>query len=241
MGVVRVEIGLNINICLVAVKILLDIKSEENVMNYEDFNTLVHSRASHRKFANDPVSDEEIRNVVEAARMAPSGHNFQPWKFIAIRSKDVIQKLEKAIDKGLKALYENFPEDFIKKMEGYRFFIDHFKDAPLSIAVLTTRYEYKPTDSIPKKFGVELPKVEHFDMELLGVGAAIQNMLLAAEAQGLASCWLVEPATYAQKAIEEVLEVEEGYNFISLIALGRPTKERKPAPKKGVDEILTIV
>ena len=210
-------------------------------MNFEDFNQLVHARASHRKYSEDPVSDDEIRSIVETARVAPSGHNYQPWKFIAIRSKSIIQKIDAALDKELKTLYTGLPEEFVKKLEGYRFYFEHFKNAPVSIVVLTKKYFYKPIDSIPVEYGVELPKMEHFDMELLGIGAAIQNMLLAAQAQGLASCWLVGPNIFAQKAIEEILEVEEGYNFISLVSLGRPTKVRTPAPKKELEEILTII
>ena len=54
---------------------------------------LIKSRRSTRRFKPDLVSDEDINAVLEAAQWAPSGENFQPWKFIVIKSKERMEQI----------------------------------------------------------------------------------------------------------------------------------------------------
>jgi nitroreductase len=53
-------------------------------------------RRSVRKYTADPVSDEILGRVLEAARLAPSGKNLQPWKFIVVRSAETRERLARA-------------------------------------------------------------------------------------------------------------------------------------------------
>jgi len=52
-----------------------------------DFYEVIRTRRSIRSFKPDPVPDEVLRKVLDAARIAPSGSNRQPWKFILVRDK----------------------------------------------------------------------------------------------------------------------------------------------------------
>ena len=54
---------------------------------------VIKSRHSVRKFTDQPVSDEDLNAILEAARWAPSGTNKQPWHFIIIKNKDTQYKL----------------------------------------------------------------------------------------------------------------------------------------------------
>jgi nitroreductase len=62
---------------------------KETVMEIEKFIDLVKSRRSIRAYRPDPIPDEYVRQIIEAARWAPSGGNSQPWEFIVIKRKDV--------------------------------------------------------------------------------------------------------------------------------------------------------
>lgn len=53
----------------------------------------LQKRRSIRKFTDEPVTDDEIRAVLEAARMAPSWANVQPWEFIVLRDRNLIEKI----------------------------------------------------------------------------------------------------------------------------------------------------
>jgi nitroreductase len=218
----------------------VDFIKKGGIMDIRALNTLLSSRASHRKFAADPVPEGDIRLMIENARLAPSGHNNQPWRYIAVTNRELINKMADAVVKNLQALYPSLPDSEVQALEKYKFFLEHFREAPLVMAILVRRDEYTTT-ILQAKYHVQLPKAEHFDMELLGVGATVENLLLVAQAMGYGSCWMTEPITYAQKALEDILNVKAPYHVVSIVPIGKPTKERKCAPKKNVDELLQIL
>lgn len=61
-----------------------------------DFLEVVKTRRSIRRYKPDPVSDEIINRLIDAARHAPSADNIQPWEFIVVRDKQVKEKLSQA-------------------------------------------------------------------------------------------------------------------------------------------------
>ncbi len=56
----------------------------------------IQKRRSVRKYKEDPIPEEALLRVLEAARLAPSGKNFQPWEFIIVRDKALKEKLARA-------------------------------------------------------------------------------------------------------------------------------------------------
>lgn len=200
----------------------------------------LQSRASHRKFIPEEVNIEDIRLIIDSSRFAPSGHNHQPWKFIVIRRKAVIAELSEIVKKRVDEVIKMLPENFTNEMMKYRFFIEHFESAPCVILVAIKKEEYI-TSKIKKSYKTILDDAQHFDMELIGAGAVIQNLLLSALTLGYATCWMTEPVVYAQKEIEVFINLESDYHFVSLIALGKPVKQRECLPKKEVNELLSII
>ena len=57
---------------------------------------VIQKRRSVRKYKQDPIPEEALLRVLEAARLAPSGKNFQPWKFIIVKDKALKEKLARA-------------------------------------------------------------------------------------------------------------------------------------------------
>ncbi|HPE57323.1 MAG TPA: nitroreductase family protein [Bacteroidales bacterium] len=55
------------------------------------FLNLAKSRFSLRKYTTQPVSDDDLKNILEAGRVAPSAVNYQPWKFLVIREKETLE------------------------------------------------------------------------------------------------------------------------------------------------------
>jgi nitroreductase len=66
-----------------------------------DFIDVVRKRRSIRKYTSEKVSDEKLANIIEAALLAPSGGNRQPWRFIVMKEKDVKAKVADACSKQL--------------------------------------------------------------------------------------------------------------------------------------------
>ena len=69
-------------------------------MNPEEVLHLMKDRRSIRKFKPDPVEDEKIENMLEAARWTQSASNRQPWRFIVIKNKGIVSKLQSAANFG---------------------------------------------------------------------------------------------------------------------------------------------
>ena len=57
---------------------------------------VIIARRSVRKFRKDPVPEAALARILEAARLAPSGKNLQPWKFIVVRDSETRKKLAAA-------------------------------------------------------------------------------------------------------------------------------------------------
>ncbi len=67
-------------------------------MNYESLLELVKKRRSIRKFKPEPIPDEYVGKIIEAARWAPSGANSQPWEFIVIKKQELRDRFVELID-----------------------------------------------------------------------------------------------------------------------------------------------
>jgi nitroreductase len=71
---------------------------KEGIMKYEDLMELFENRRSIRKFKADPVPEEYVDKIIEAARLAPAGFNSQPWEFVVIKDKTLKDKIVDVID-----------------------------------------------------------------------------------------------------------------------------------------------
>lgn len=211
-----------------------------NTMNIGELKSLLICRASHRKYLGDPVPREDIVEMADAARHAPSGHNLQPWKLIAISNRDLIRRMAELSTNEYAGLVEQLPDEVRDEYGKFGFYAGHFVSAPLVFVILSRKSEIDSV-KIENLYGVKLPATRCFDLDSLGVGAFIQNLLLAAEALGYGTCWVAAPVMYAQAKMDELLGVEEPWHTVSLVSVTRPVRERKGAPKKNVDDILTIV
>jgi len=207
-------------------------------MNIRDFTALLQGRASHRKLTSEPVADETVRTLIDCARLAPSGHNFQPWRFIAMRNPRLLQQLADAVGRKVEAVLPALPAETAAELSRYRFFLEHFRASPLTIAVVSRETDYVTTQ-VRRRADAAMPATGLLNMTLLGVGAAINNLLLAAQALGYGTCWLTGPLDYAQPELEALLDIAPPEHLVSLITVGRPQKEKGGAPRKGVDELLS--
>ena len=66
-------------------------------MNYDSFLELAKNRRSIRRFKPDPIPDEYVDKIIEAARWAPSGFNSQPWEFVVIKDKKLKDEVMKIV------------------------------------------------------------------------------------------------------------------------------------------------
>jgi nitroreductase len=187
----------------------------------------IYNRHSVRQFQDEPVADEVIKSILDAANQAPSAHNQQSWQFIVLRGQ---KKLE------LSQLVNKKAADFPKPSAAIlRMAARSLANAPVVIAV-------KNTGSLISH-GSELFQIEKersFDffrtMEIQSSAAAVENLLLAASSLGLGSVWL--GILYLIKGdVLEFLGEEQG-EFMAVIPVGYPKKESGGPKKISLEYVL---
>lgn len=170
-----------------------------------DFLQLVASRQSDRAYdASRPVEREKLERILEAARLAPSACNAQPWKFVVVTEAELACQVGKATA-GL----------------GMNKFA---KDAPVHILIV------EESMNITSFLGAKI-KDKYFP--LIDIGIAAAHITLAAEAEGLGSCilgWFDEPQIKRLLGIPQgkrlLLDITLGYSVKP-----KRKKSRKPMDK----------
>jgi len=202
----------------------------------------IETRHSVRKFKADIPPIEDVKKIINAARLAPSSTNNQMWHFIVIYNPAVKNKMKQAIIQTYdEILTWKEAEGKENKINFYKQFSAFFTDAPVNIAVLMEP-KVSLMAEIMREKGVSEEKITRMrpNPELLSIGAAIENLSLAAHALGYGSCWLTAPL-YACKKLEEILDVQSPYQLVSLLCLGKPETKTTGPQKKDLSEVMTVI
>ena len=180
------------------------------------------TRRSIRAYTDQPVSDEDLQEILECGLYAPSCSNMQPWHFVVVRSPEAKQKVDelmgvvaKSVEPDLQQAFEGHPE----VVEETCSFIRQLGGAPVYVLVFWQKPDFNGKD----------PKVLS-----LSIGAAIENMLVAARAKGIGSCWLTAPLDADVGENLRAAFAPENGQFCSLLTLGYPAKEGK-APRRKIN------
>jgi len=180
--------------------------------NHSDyFYNLVQNRQSDRAYDTRPVGREIILRIIEAARLAPSACNAQPWHFIVVDEPELKNKLADAA---------------ASRVLG----INHFtKQAPVHIVIVM-----EPAN-LNSNFG-SLVKGKTFP--LIDIGIAAEHICLAAKAEGLGSCmlgWFDEPA------VKKLLDIPKSRRVPLIITLGYPASDEvRQKRRKDFNEIVSF-
>ena len=145
----------------------------------------IRKRHSVRSYLPDEVSSEKLERILEAARLAPSAVNMQPWHFIVVSDQLKRRKLSKG------------------------------------------RYA---------KFLVESPvvlvgcgdKKASRNWHMVDTAIAMQNMVLAATGEGLATCWI---GSFNENQVKELLSIPERFRVVALLAVGYSREKKELASK----------
>lgn len=179
-----------------------------------DVFTAMKERRSCRSFSQDPVGEEAMSKILEAATWAPSPLNAQPWEFIVVRNQNVKEKIFSEADRCRQWALETSGWKWLGK-----YAVDFLKDVPVIIAVVGD----------PQKTGMDMFQEDGKVGYQHACAAAIQNMHLAAHALGLSTLWFT---LFDKKAMGEILDVDAGRTPLALICVGKAGEEMAPVPRK---------
>lgn len=179
-------------------------------MMNDSLQQIIQSRRSIRKYQEKPVEREKIRTCIEAARLAPSAENHQPWRFVVLDQPALIQKFG---GKAFSGIYR--PTRWAQK-------------APVIVVL------FAKIDFLVNRLG---RWVQGNQFYLLDLGIAGEHFVLRAEALGLGTCWI---GWFDAKKTREFFSLSRNFRAVALFSLGYPAQKRKPRKLLDINEIMSF-
>jgi nitroreductase len=194
-------------------------------MDYEGFLKLVKTRRSIRSFKPDPVPDEYVERIIEAARWAPSGANSQPWEFIVVKDKQIKDRIVDIV---------NEHSEYSRKVELTR--EEDLRFPAISGPVREPGYKNAPVfiilcgDPRTKEAYPLLTLVTRGDSHFTsGLANAFLYMTLAATTLGLGCQWVSATGNpFVKSLLRGLLEIPQNLEIYDMLVLGYPASQPKP-------------
>lgn len=169
----------------------------------------IRTRRSIRKYKDKPVDDEKITQMLESARLAPSGSNTQPWHFIVVKSESGRQKLAKAAHNQ-----------------------EWMLSAPVFVVcVADVRSRIEESAEVHLTENSPEPDLKQI---IRDTSISVEHILLEADSLGLGTCWV---AWFTQQDIRPILNIPEDKYVVGIITIGYADEAPNARPRKKLEEI----
>ena len=189
----------------------------------------IKQRRSIRKYSPTQVPREILNQILEAAQWAPSAHNAQPCRFIILTQtkskKNLAVAMAKARTKDL--IKDNVSLELRQRINEAS--VQRFTNAPVLVIACITMAEMT-------KYPDEQRQKNERDLAIQSLGAAVENMLLAAHSKGLGACWFCAPV-FCKDAVRKALQIPEDVEPQALVAMGYPTEKPSTTLRKPFHDI----
>ena len=172
------------------------------------FRELAKNRMSIRRFLDKPVERDKIFACLEAARIAPSSENSQPWRFLVVDDPELKNKFSRKVFSGIYKVSK-----FAAK-------------APILILIIAQ------LDIVAHKLGKQIQNIQ---FHLIDIGIAGEHLVLQAEELGLGTCWM---GWFDVRKARRFFKIPKKYKIVALMPVGyyekKPSRKRK---RKSMEEI----
>jgi nitroreductase len=170
----------------------------------------IADRRSIREYTAEPVTDTAVESLIEAARLAPSGSNTQPWHFIVVRSEEQRRAIAEVC--GRQAWMVTAPVHVVCVGDiGCR--VKDYAGPPL-----------EEDSSLP-----ELKRV------IRDMAIAVEHLVLEATAQGLGTCWV---GLFTQDELRSLLGIPGDKYVLAVVVVGHPAESPSPRPRRARDDMV---
>lgn len=169
---------------------------------------IIAQRRSVRRYLDKPIEREKILTCLEAARLAPSADNVQPWRFLVVDDPELKDELANNVFSGIYSVSK-----FAAK-------------APVLIMILAR------LDILANRIGKQIQGVNFY---LIDSGIAGEHIVLQAEELGLGTCWI---GWFNSRKARKILGIQKKYKIVSFLSMGyyekKPSREKK---RKNLEDI----
>jgi len=198
----------------------------------------IRQRRSIRRYRPEAIPKELVLRMLEAARLAPSASNCQPWRFLIVVDAEEKRRL--------------------REMAGYPF----VETAPMVVVCAADLDTYSPHSSALRyrelldsgilesfadqppdpKLGARLSRLRELDRAglvrraMANTYIAIEHLVLAAASMGIGTCWV--GAADESEEVRALFDLPESIIIVALVAVGYPAEEPRPRPRLEMEDIL---
>jgi nitroreductase len=211
------------------------------------FDAMYSARAL-RRLKPDPVPEELINRILDAAIRAPSAGNAQNWVFIVVRDEAQRQRLGAIYRKASDEVAEIYAargrpahltdQQYKRLLEGGAYLWDHMGDAPVLLVPCLRKRDMPPRDALPRQVAERFDIHLAYQQRILGASIypAIQNIILACRALGLGTLITTNHILYEEEVRLALGLPEEVFTF-ALMPLGFPLDNPGPLSRRPIAEV----
>ena len=203
---------------------------------------LMKSRRSIRRFKSERPSTEQITRLIEAAITAPSASNKQPWRFLIVTNRSVIDRLATSVRAAIDRVAAHIEPGSQHAFRSYGDYFTRFDNAPVVIVVI-----FRSLTVLSHLVDSDLWEDDHLcirrmerDSGLIGAAMAMQNLLLMAHDSGLGASGLTGPLV-ADGEIRRILELQPSWEIAAFIATGFAAEEPPAPERKAAEKVMTWI
>ncbi len=189
---------------------------------YDVLREVIEGRRTVRRYTDAPVSEDDVRRILDAARHAPSSGNEQPWKFLVVRERRRIEQLR---DAAVRVTMEycrtqlGMSEDEVEAQRAaHTEYVAGCLSAPVLVAILVDKE-------------AKWARYSRHDGAL-----AAAHLMLAARALGYGTIYGTDGIPEA--AVREVFSIPDRYEFVILTPIGVPERWPEAPGRKDLESFL---
>lgn len=204
-----------------------------------DFDEVLAGRRSVRRFRPEPPSDEVIEALLAQAVLAPSASNKQPWRFLVVANRALINAMSVAVAAAVDEVARVIPPESLESFRAYGDYFTRFATAPRVIVPIHRGHRVLSNlagDGLAESRREAILAMER-DSGLIGTSLALQNLLLAAHARNLGASAMTGPLVAARE-LATLLDIPAGWGIVALVALGYADESPRPTDRKPVDKVV---
>jgi nitroreductase len=199
-----------------------------------ELENAIKTRRSVRKYKSKSVPKESILEVLDAANLAPSATNRQPWEFVVVH-RSYLDGLDQLLREAFAGRVAGISEDTLRQA---------IKDLPIPVDESGDKLKglghfYRTLGGAPVAIVVYVPKETDpwvWKNNISDASAATENLLLAAWDKGLGTCWLTGPLKTRADMIASFLGIAEDREIVAIVAIGYPDHKPTMPPKQNVNQ-----
>lgn len=170
------------------------------------YDVIAHRRDVRNEFLPDPIDPQVLRRILQAAHAAPSVGLSQPWNFILIRDANRRDQVWQAFARANSEAQAMFPPE--RRSEYAALKLEGIRKSPLNICVTCDR---------SRGGKVVLGRTHNPDMDLYSTVCAVQNLWLAARAEGIGMGWV---SIFNEADLRPILGLPDHVAIVAYLCLG---------------------